>query len=136
MSNDEFAAPGSSGAFNYEEALGDLLIVSVKEYEESIPTTLGDKPAIRADIIDVDNPDLSVEDALIFPRVLVGSLRSRIGQKVLGVLGQGVAKPGQNAPWIIEDASTDSKAVARAKAALKKAPAAAKKATTSDDAPF
>jgi hypothetical protein len=135
MSNDGFAAPGSSGAFNYEEALGDLLIVSVKEYEESIPTTLGDKPAIRADIIDVDNPFLSVEDALIFPRVLVGSLRSRIGQKVLGVLGQGVAKPGQNAPWIIEDASTDAKAVARAKAALKPA-AAAKKATATSDAPF
>jgi hypothetical protein len=134
----EFAAPGSSVAFSYEEALGDLLVIDVKEFEESIPTSLGDKPAIRADILDVDNPDLSAEDALIFPRVLVGSLRSRIGQKVLGVLAQGVAKPGQNAPWIIEDASTDTKAVARAKTAMKKAPVATKKAAASDvdSAPF
>jgi hypothetical protein len=48
----------------------------------------------------------------------VSSLRSRIGQRVLARLEQGVAKPGQNPPWLIADASTDAKAVKAATAAL------------------
>lgn len=114
----EFAAPGSMAAFDYEASLGHLLLVIVTGYEEKVSTSLGDKPAIRADILDLDDPDLSAEDALVFPRVLVSTLKSRMGQKVLGRLTQGVAKPGQNAPWMLEDASTDPKAVAKAKAAL------------------
>jgi hypothetical protein len=137
--SDEFAGPAASAGFDYEAALGHLLVVTVKDYEESITTMLGDKPAIRADILDVDDPDLSSEDALIFPRVLVASLRPRVGQRVLGVLVQGVAKPGQNAPWIIEDASTDAAAVKRAKAAIggtAKAAPKAKAAAGASPVPF
>jgi hypothetical protein len=116
--NDGFASPAQTTGFDYEAALGHLLVVDVIAHEDAVPTALGDKPAIRANILDVDDPSLSAEDALIFPRVLVGSLRPRVGQRVLGVLGQGVAKPGQNAPWTLQDAVGDPEAVKRAKAAL------------------
>lgn len=140
----EFASPAQTAGFDYEAALGHLLVVDVLGHEGSVPTTLGDKPAIRANILDVDDPSLSAEDALIFPRVLVGSLRPRVGQRVLGVLGQGVAKPGQNAPWVLEDAVGDPEAVKRAQAALAAAqpvsgavPAAAKaKPARSSAVPF
>jgi hypothetical protein len=38
-------------------------------------------------------------------------LKGRVGQKVLAVLGKGTAKPGQSAPWILVDATTDSDCV-------------------------
>jgi hypothetical protein len=38
-------------------------------------------------------------------------LKGRIGQKVLAVLGKGTAKPGQSAPWILVDATTDNECV-------------------------
>ena len=50
--------------------------------------------------------------------MLVGSLKARIGQKVLATVGKGVAKPGQNAPWILTDASGDQAAAQRATAYL------------------
>jgi hypothetical protein len=37
---------------------------------------------------------------------------------VLGVLGKGTAKPGQSAPWILIDASTEADAVTAATAYL------------------
>jgi hypothetical protein len=113
-----FASPAQMAGLDYEAALGHLLILDVTEYVESVKTTLGDKPAVRANVIDVDDPDLSAEDALIFPLVLVGSLRPRVGQRVLGRLAQGVAKPGQNAPWILEDAVGNPEDVKAAQAAL------------------
>ena len=58
------------------------------------------------------------EDVLWFPKVLVGSLKGRIGQKVLAVLGKGTAKPGQSAPWILVDATTDDDCVTAATAYL------------------
>ena len=82
-------------------------------------TSLGDRDAIRATVHDV-TAEHTYEDTLIFPKVLIGSLKSRIGQKVLGTIGQGVAKPGQNAPWIIQDASGDAAAASKAVAYLEK----------------
>ena len=128
-----FAAPASSAGFDYEAALGHLLVISPSEIVEGVQTVNGVRDAVRCDIVDVDDPDLSVEDALVFPKVLISSLRSRLGQKVLGHLKQGVAKPGQNAPWMLEDASTDPKAVKSAQAAIK---GAGKPAAAASKAPF
>lgn len=114
----EFSAPAAGGQFNFPDHLGHLLIIEVESYETGIVTSLGEKDAVRAVVHDVDAQE-TTEDALIFPRVLVGGLKGRVGQKVLGVLGQGVAKPGQNAPWVLNDASGDPAAAARATAYLK-----------------
>ena len=114
----EFAAPGAAGgSFTVSDHLGHLLIIEVEAHETGVVTTLGEKDAIRATIHDVDAQE-TIDDALIFPKVLVSSLKGRVGQKVLGVLGQGVAKPGQSAPWVLNDASADPAAAARATAYL------------------
>lgn len=79
----------------------------------TVQTSLGEKDAISATIHDVDTGD-TFEDALIFPKVLVSSLRNRVGQTVLATLTQGQAKPGQSAPWTLTDATGDPAAVAKA----------------------
>jgi hypothetical protein len=78
---------------------------------------MGDKDAVRVTLHDVTD-SATFNDVLWFPKVLVGSLKGRIGQKVLGVLGKGTAKPGQSAPWILIDASTEPDAVTAATAYL------------------
>ncbi|MDR3068634.1 MAG: hypothetical protein LBU50_03940 [Cellulomonas sp.] len=106
MTTNPFAAPAATAGFDYTANLGRLLVIEPKKVEENVPTSLGDKDAIRADITVLDGPvPGAFEDVLIFPRVLQGQLRSRLGQMVLGRLEQGVAKPGQNPPWRIAEAT-------------------------------
>ena len=116
---DTFAAPASSTGLDFNELNGHLVIIDVEGYETGIVTANGDRDAIRGTLHDVDGNETH-EDVLIFPKVLVGSLKPRVGQKVLGTIGQGVAKPGQNAPWIITDASGDAAAASKAVAYLEK----------------
>ena len=59
------------------------------------------------------------------PKVLAVQLRPRIGQKVLGRLGQGQAKPGQDAPWVLAEATESDVDVALAFLAKIAAPVAA-----------
>ena len=112
-----FTPPAQSSGFTPADHLGHLLIIKVAGYEPSIVTSLGEKDAISATIHDVDTGE-TAEDALIFPKVLVGALKSRVGQTVLATLTQGQAKPGQSAPWTLTDATGDQAAVARATAFL------------------
>ena len=114
-----FTAPAAGGGSDVRPAdlEGHLLIVEPQEYCESIPTSMGDKDAVRVTIHDVTEGETH-EDVLWFPKVLVGSLKGRIGQKVLAVLGKGTAKPGQSAPWILLDATTEAEAVKAATAYL------------------
>ena len=114
-----FTSPGTSEGSDVKPAdlEGHLLVVEPHEYRENIPTSLGDKDAIRVTVHDITD-QTTYEDILWFPRVLVGSLKNRIGQKVLAVLGKGTAKPGQSAPWVLVDASTEKPAVKAATAYL------------------
>ena len=107
-----FAAPAAGGGSDVRPAdlEGHLLVVEPLEYVASIPTSMGDKDAVRVTIHDITD-QATYEDVLWFPKVLVGSLKGRIGQKVLAVLGKGTAKPGQSAPWILVDATTDNDCV-------------------------
>lgn len=107
-----FTAPAAGGGSDVRPAdlEGHLLIVEPLEYVASIPTSMGDKDAVRVTIHDITE-SATHEDVLWFPKVLVGSLKGRIGQKVLAVLGKGTAKPGQSAPWILVDATTDNDCV-------------------------
>ena len=114
-----FTAPAAGDGSDVRPAdlEGHLLIVEPQEYCESIPTSMGDKDAVRVTIHDVTE-STTHEDVLWFPKVLVGSLKGRIGQKVLAVLGKGTAKPGQSAPWVLIDATTEADAVKAATAYL------------------
>ena len=107
-----FTSPGAASSADVKPAdlEGHLLVVEPQEYVENIPTSMGDKDAVRVTIHDISE-QVTHEDVLWFPKVLVGSLKGRIGQKVLAVLGKGTAKPGQSAPWILIDATSQGDAV-------------------------
>ena len=115
---EQFAAPDNSGGFfQPAEMNGHLLVIEVHSVETEVPTVHGPSDAVKATVHDID-AQTTEEDALIFPKVLVSSLRKQVGHKVLGILGQGIAKPGQSAPWVLNDASGDAAAAARATAYL------------------
>lgn len=107
MTENPFATPAAaSGGIDLKSLLGALLIIEPHASEDGIQTVHGPSTAVRATVHVVDGPQANevFEDALLFPKVLQGQLKSRIGQKVLGRLGQGVAKPGQSAPWVMQEA--------------------------------
>lgn len=106
----QFSAPAAGSVLKPAEIEGHLLVVEPTEYIETMPTQRGDSDAIRCTVHDITTSTTHPE-VLWFSTVLVGSLRSRIGAKVLGVMGRGVAKPGQTAPWVLNDASTNPEAV-------------------------
>ncbi len=101
------AAPGSG--IKLEDHLGALLLIEPLSLETGITTAYGDSDAIKANVHVIDGPGAPAdyEETLIFPKVLQGQLKRSIGQKVLGRLGQGQAKPGQSAPWVLNEATAD-----------------------------
>lgn len=102
-----FAAPAAASGLDLNALNGHLLLITPHKVEEGITTSFGPKDAIRADVVVLDGSDAGTEhaDTLLFPLVLIGQLRSRCGQKVLGRLGKGQAKPGQAAPWKLTEAT-------------------------------
>jgi hypothetical protein len=94
---------------------GHLCIFTPIEFIDSIQTAMGDSQAIKTNVVDLDS-DTEHEDVLVFNKALITSLKANIGAQVLARVGQGIAKPGKSAPWILNDATTDSAAVAKATA--------------------
>jgi hypothetical protein len=113
MSSFATPAPANDGV-NFEDHNGRLLLVEVLGQEQAVKTSFGDKNPIRANVtvLDGDQAGETFEDTLIFPTVLISQLRPRIGEKVLGRLGQGNAKPGQKPPWLLADPTADEIALA------------------------
>ena len=126
-----FAAPSQGGSVRPADLEGHLLIVEPIEYVQSISTSFGEKDAIRVNIHDVTE-SASHDDVLLFGTALIGSLKSQVGKRVLGVLGKGTAKPGQAAPWVLDDATGDAKAVKAATAYLNNATASTMTAPKDD----
>ena len=105
-----FATPASPGeGIQFKDHLGALVLIDVLGFEEKIKTSFGDNDAVRANVHVIEGAGAgeSYEDTLIFPRLLVSQTKKAIGQKVLGRLGQGNAKPGQSAPWILSEATPE-----------------------------
>lgn len=120
--SDPFEDPASATPMPYQELNGYLLLFEVLSYEPHVPTVHtppGEKsPAVRADVTVIDGPQAGnrLSDVLVFPKMLQAQLRPRIGKMVLGRLGQGEARKGQNAPWSLFPATPDDKR--RAESAL------------------
>jgi hypothetical protein len=101
---------------------GHLLIVYPIGYVDEIQTQYGPSDAIIVDVVDLDDKDEQglagkvYRRSTFFQNLLIGSLKSQIGTKVLGVMGQSVAKQGRNPGWIIVDMSGDPTARERASA--------------------
>jgi hypothetical protein len=109
-----FSAPSSSTeSVKVADLNGHLLIIEPLEYKTGIPTVHGDADAIEVNIVDLDT-NATHNSVLFFNVALKNALKSKIGQKVLARIGQGVAKPGKSAPWILLDATADADAVAKA----------------------
>lgn len=127
----QFSAPAAGSVLKPAEIEGHLLVVEPVEYIESMATQMGQSDAVRCTVHDITTKTTH-EEVLWFSTVLVGALRSRIGAKVLGVMGKGVAKPGQTAPWVLNDASTVPEAVKAAQEYLAQVPAAAPEPAADD----
>ena len=113
-----FAAPASSGdSVKPADLQGHLLIIKPVEYKTGIQTSLGEAEAIEVDLVDLDTNE-EHNSVLFFNVALRSALKSNIGKSVLARIGQGVAKPGKSAPWILVDATTDADAVTKATAYL------------------
>jgi len=111
-----FSAPSASTeSVKVADLNGHLLIIEPIEYKTGITTVHGDADAVEVRINDIDTATTH-ESVLFFNVALKNALKTKIGQKVLAKIGQGTAKPGKSAPWILLDATGDADAVAKANA--------------------
>lgn len=103
---DEFDTPGAYVAM--KDLLGELVLFTPTEYIEEVTTDFGTKDAVVTDLVVVSQGGAKYSDVMIFQGSLIGQLKRRVssGRKLLGVIGKGEAKKGQNAPYLIE-APTD-----------------------------
>jgi hypothetical protein len=110
-----FTSPASSGGDSVKPAdlQGHLLIIKPVEYKTGIQTTLGEAEAIEVDLVDLDT-NTEHTSVLFFNVALRSALKSNIGKSVLAKIGQGVAKPGKSAPWILIDETGNPDSVAKA----------------------
>jgi hypothetical protein len=107
-----FTSPSAGGGTVLKPAdiEGHLLVVEPMEYITNMTTSMGESDAVSVTVHDI-NTEETHENVLWFSRYLVHSLKDRVGQRVLGVMGKGEAKPGQTAPWKLIDAHLEPKAV-------------------------
>ena len=98
----QFASPvTSSDSPRPADLHGHLLIINPIEYKTGITTSLGEADAIECDLTDLTT-GTEHNSVLFFNIALKNSLKPNIGKTVLARMGQGVAKPGKSAPWILE----------------------------------
>lgn len=133
-----FAAPASLEGSSVKPAdlNGHLCIFKPTAYKENIETSLGKAEAVELDVIDLDT-NTEHKNVLFFNVALRSALKPNIGKQVLARVGQGVAKPGKSAPWILVNASDNAADVAKATAYLTQvvAPATSQAAPTADAKP-
>lgn len=120
--------PESAGRLNPRDAVGHLLLVWATEYVPHSPTkyTRPDKPS---DVVVVDVVDLDLDDPITgLPGLvtrgawwrqskLIQALKGKVGglDPTFAWMSQGTASQGNNAPYVLVAATTDEKAVARAR---------------------
>lgn len=109
------AAP-PSGGIDWSSHKGSLLLIEPISFETGIKTSYGDADAVKANVHVITGEGGQSEDyaeCLIFPKLLASQLKGQVGRKVVGRLSQGVAKPGQSAPWLLDEATADDIAKAQ-----------------------
>ena len=120
-----FSSPSNtSEGVKVADLANHLLIITPVEYKTGIQTIHGLAEAVEVNVVDLDT-NKEHPNLLWFNVGLRNSLKSKVGQKVLARIGQGTAKPGKSAPWILLDATADATAVGKANAYLGAATAVA-----------
>ena len=110
-----FTQPSQGDKFNVSEHVGSLCLFFVHDVRQGILTSFGEREAVAADVHVLDGPGAGeiAQDALIFQGGLIGSLRrSAGGEPVLARISQGIAKPGQTAPYILAEFTAEDAAKA------------------------
>jgi hypothetical protein len=112
-----FTAPTQGGGDSVKVAdlAGKLLIITPIEHKREITTVHGVTDAVEVNIVDLD-ADETHDNILFFNIALKNALKDKIGQKVLARIGQGTAKPGKSAPWVLIDATGNPDDLAKANA--------------------
>jgi len=114
MSEFVSAAP-PSGGITWADYKGSLLVIEPLSFEAGIQTSFGLADAVKANVhVLTAEGSEDYEDCLVFPKLLASQLKGQISNKVVGRLGQGSAKPGQSAPWLLEAATEEDLAKAQA----------------------
>ena len=132
-----FTAPTQGGGDSVKVAdlAGKLLIITPIEHKREITTVHGVTDAVEVNIVDLD-ADETHDNILFFNIALKNALKDKIGQKVLARIGQGTAKAGKSAPWVLIDATGNPDDLAKANAFIgggnAKAPATAAPAAPID----
>jgi len=118
-----FASPGNqSESVKVADLANHLLIITPIEYKTGIQTVHGIAEAVEVNVYDLDT-STEYNSLLWFNVALRNALKTKLNQKVLARIGQGPAKPGKSAPWILLDATSDAVAIAKANAYLAAPPA-------------
>ena len=118
-----FASPGNqSESVKVADLANHLLIITPIEYKTGIQTVHGIAEAVEVNVYDLDT-NTEHNSLLWFNVALRNALKTKLNQKVLARIGQGPAKPGKSAPWILLDATSDATAIAKANAYLAAPPA-------------
>lgn len=150
MSRDEFDSASAYVAI--KDLLDELVLFSPSEYVEEVSTDFGTKDAVLTDLVVLTQGGTEYTDAMIFQGSLIGQLKRRVpqlnpvtgqitreGRKLLGRIGKGEAKKGQNPPYILLDPSEDDKQMARdylAGRTIEDASPNMTKAAATEDDPF
>ena len=126
---EEWGRPAETGGEFVKPAqlAGHLVILFPIGYIPFIQTRFSgqsNKPSdgIVVDVVDLDdkdeygNPGKLYRHNTFMQAQLIASLKSQIGSKILGTIGQGTARNGMNQPWVVIDMSGDETARQRGSA--------------------
>ncbi len=160
--SDDFDSP--SEYVNMSELVGELLLFTPTEYiekdedtQQGVNTVHGLKDAIITDLVVVSKGE-SYDQVMILQGPLIGALKRKLpvapqftgtdpngnrimseakpGRKLLGVLGRGEAKRGQNAPFKLEAPTDEQKQMTRDYLAGKAVAAAEPEAPSAEEDPW
>jgi hypothetical protein len=98
----QFQQPGVGGdKFEAAAHNGHLMLFFPSQYDQNIPTVNGTADAVTTRIVDLDTGQV-LDDAKVWGKAMVPQLKGAIPDgMVLGRLGQGQSKGGNNPPWIL-----------------------------------
>jgi hypothetical protein len=119
MTTTEYADPaaGNGDTFKPAEHKGALLLITNIRQEMDVVTEFGTANPIACNIavLDGEHKADTYTDTFLFGVALINKLKAfaDTDKKVLARLGQGDAKPGRSAPWILEPGTDADKETAR-----------------------
>ena len=120
----QFNNGDTGGGEKITDYAGSPLLIRPRRFEQGIQTDYGVTDAVEADWILLDGSDGgAVHTGMVFSSILVKALHRYLESPnplTLGVIGQGTAKPGKSAPWLLnplEDQAAQSAAIQAGQAA-------------------